>query len=121
MDKNTMHIRPLSHPHHLAAFRMSFASKPKRRKRNIMLETDVDAAEIVTFETETYTTKGGGTKTKRIKVALNPQNVPAGDAGPSSQPVDSVSNDMDMLEPGPDAVPCAEPKKRKVRVVYKYV
>jgi hypothetical protein len=103
---------------------MNFPSKPRRRKRNIMLDTDADAAEIVTFETETYTTKGGRTKTKRIKVALNPQNVPAGpsndEAGPSSQPVDSVSNDMDM-EPGPDAVPCAEPKERKVRVVHKYM
>jgi hypothetical protein len=91
--------------------------KPKKKKRNILLETDVDAADAVTFEDVTTISKGGRATTKRVKVALYPQEeipqIP--DAGPSSEPLDAFANNMDMGEPVFDEAPFAAPPRRKVR------
>jgi hypothetical protein len=90
--------------------------KPKRKKRNIMLDTDVDAADAVTFENVTVISKGGRATTKRVKVALDPEEIPqTSEAGRSSEPLDTFPNNMEMVEPVLDEAPFAEPTRRKVR------
>jgi hypothetical protein len=62
----------LSNRHQLFTFRMSSHpyKRARRRKRSVLLEDDVDAAEVVTFKNVTVTTKSGEKKTRRVKVAL---------------------------------------------------
>jgi len=89
---------------------------PKKMKRSILLEDDIDAAEAVTFQNITVTSKGGRTQTKRVKVDLNPR---AHEATPpaeqSQEPQGPLANDIEMGELMPDAVPVQEPRHRKVR------
>lgn len=82
-----------------------------------MLETDVDAADAITFETVTTVTKGGRTKTKRVKISLDdPPVIPqTSEAGPSSQPLENFPINMDMEEPFFDEAPFPEPTRSKVR------
>jgi hypothetical protein len=87
--------------------------QPKRKKRNILLETDVDAADAVTFENVTVTSKRGRATTKRVKVALYSQEIPpTSEVGPSSESLDTFTNNMEMVEPVPE-VPFAEQRRRK--------
>jgi len=89
---------------------------PKRTKRDIMLETDVDAADEVTYEEVTVTTKGGRTQTKRVKVHLYP---PVNEATPPveevQEPEAPFANDFEMGPPEPDVVQVQETRHRKVR------
>ena len=81
-----------------------------------MYEDDADAAECITFETETYTTRTGKQKTRQIKVPLHlpgtepqqPGRTPG--AGPSKTSGHYVPNDVEMT----DDVPVADPKPKKV-------
>lgn len=93
----------------------SQAGKRPRRRRNILVEGDVDAADAVTFKKVTTTTRSGKQKTTTVKVALLPEESQPAQTpppGPSHHEVDYTLNDVDM----PDAEPIADPKQRKVRV-----
>ena len=90
--------------------------QPKRKKRNILLETDVDAADAVTFKNVTTISKGGRATTKWVKVALYPkESSQISDAAPSSETLDTLENNMDMGAPLLDEMPVAAPTRRKVR------
>jgi len=97
-------------------FRSTTMPRNKRTKRDILLETDVDAADAVTYEDVTYTTKGGKTKTKRVKVDLNPRvHHPTPPVQEPQEPEAPLANDFEMGGPEPDVVQVPEPKRRKVR------
>ena len=90
----------------------------KRRKREIMYEGDVDAAECVTFETETYTTRTGKQKTRKIKVPLSlpgtePRNEATPGAGPPQNSDHYVPHDVEMT----DNATNTHPKPKKVRIL----
>ena len=78
-----------------------------------MYENDVDAADTVTFQTVKDITKSGKTKTKKVKIALypqepQPQSSPT--AGPSHNQDGYFPNDVEM----PNDVPISQPKLQKV-------
>ena len=83
-----------------------------------MYEDDADAAECITFETETYTTRTGKQKMRQIKVPVHlaetepqrPGQTPG--AGPSHTSGHYFPNDVEMT----DDVPVADPKPRKVSI-----
>lgn len=88
-----------------------------RKKRYIMLENDVDAAEAVTFKKVTVT-KGGRTTTKKVKVHLFPPEDEATPPVPVEQvpePEATFANDFEMGGPEPDVVQVLERRRRKVR------
>ena len=88
-----------------------------RKKRFIMLENDVDAAEAVAFKDVTVT-KRGRTTTKRVKVHLFPPEDQATPPVPVEQvpePAATFSNDFEMGGPEPDVVQVPERRRRKVR------
>ena len=81
-----------------------------------MFESDIDAAEAVTFQDVIVTSKGGRTQTKRLKVDLNPRPYEATPTAKQSQELEgSFANDIETGEPLPNAVPVQEPRCRKVR------
>jgi hypothetical protein len=95
---------------------ISLSRKRKRgKKKNVIIEDDDDAIDIVTFKEVTTDTRGGPVK-KRVEVPIRP--VAGSQAGPSSQPLlatASQSEDFgvsmsDMF----DDVPMREPSKNKV-------
>ena len=83
------------------------------------LDEDVDAAEMVTHEEVEVMGKGGRTTMKRVAVPLFPTSSARGTAPEtSSDPVDAITNDIEMLDAFPDSMPqaepTAEPRSRKV-------
>ena len=88
---------------------------PKKNKRTVMFESDIDAAEAITFQDVIVTSKGGRTQTKRVKVDLNPR---VNEGTPSEEQSEgaggSFANDIEMEDPMPDAVPVQEPRRHKV-------
>ena len=89
---------------------------PRKNNRTVMFESDIDAAEAVTFQDVIVTSKGGRTQTKRLKVDLNPRPYEATPTAEQSQELEgSFANDIETGEPLPDAVPVQEPRRRKVR------
>ena len=111
MDKNFSLILLLPRPLYFHSITM-----PKRTKRDIMLESDVDAADVVTFEEVHITTKGGRTQTKRVKVHLNPplhkEKPPIDELQETEAP---FANDIEMDVLELDGVPVEEPRHQKVR------
>ena len=85
----------------------------------MILDEDVDSAEIVTFEEVTVTRKDGTTRTKTVTVPLFPAQ-PTERAPPVTPEyaIDAVINDVDMIDALPDAepdvVPVSAPRARKV-------
>jgi hypothetical protein len=84
-----------------------------KKKRTILMEGDIDAADTVTFKNVTVTSKGGITQTKRIRVDLYPHVREA--TPPAVEPEGPFANDIEMLDSMPDAVLVSEPRHRKVR------
>jgi hypothetical protein len=84
-----------------------------KKKRTMLMEGDIDAAEAVTFKNVTVTSKGGITQTKRIRVDLNPRIHEA--TTPAVELEGSFANDIEVCESMPDAVPVSDPMHRKVR------
>lgn len=80
-----------------------------------MYENDVDAAEFVTFEDVTVTTRAGNTMTKRVKVALDQQESQSGQIPivGSSHPTPADCFEDGIAEA--DQVPMVPSKPRKVR------
>lgn len=92
--------------------------RPRKPKRTVMYEGDVEAADAVTFQTVTRTNRAGKQSTKKIKIAINAQCSQATEtppAGPSQEIDGNNFNDVEM----PDDMPIIASKPRKVRL-HKY-
>jgi hypothetical protein len=84
----------------------------RKNKRKIMVEDDIDAAEIVTFRNVTVTSSSGSTQTKRVMVELFPRvEQEVAPPAQSPEPEQSFATDIDMGDAMPDSVP----RHRKVR------
>lgn len=87
----------------------------------MIMDEDVDAAEIVTFEDVTVTRRDGRTATRKVTVPLF-QAQPAQTEPPatSEDHINAVANDIDMIdfppEAEPDVVPVAAPRVGRVRL-----
>jgi hypothetical protein len=80
------------------------------------LDEDVNAAEMITYEEVEVIGKSGQRTTKWVAVPLFPAQIAQGMPSESSQdPVDAITNDIDMLDAFPDSIPNAEPHHSKVR------
>ena len=87
-----------------------------KKKHTVMFESDIDAAEAITFQNVTITSKTGRTQTKRVKVDLNPRvHEPPPLPEQSPRPEGPFGGDIEMEGLMPDAVPVQELRRRKVR------
>lgn len=83
-----------------------------------MYENDVDAAEFVTFEDVTVTSRRGKTTTKRVKVAVDMEDADLGQIPPAPDndippaPDNDIPHGLDVA----DEVPIMPPKPRKVNL-----
>ena len=85
----------------------------------MILDEDVDAAEIVTFEEVTVTRKDGTTKTRKVTVPLfKAQPTPMAPPVTSEESIDARIHDIDMIDAPPDiepdVVPVSAPRSSKV-------
>ena len=85
--------------------------QPRKRKRDLMiLDEDVDAAEIVTFEEVTVTRKDGTTKTRKVTVPLfEAQPTPMAPPVTSEESIDAGIHDINMIDPPPGIEPDVVP------------
>ena len=112
----------LHHVPNICVLRMSSHGhrQPRKRKRDMMImDEDVEAAEIVTFEEVTVTRRDGTTAIRKVTVPLfHPQPAQTERPESSHDPIDAMANDMDMIdaphEPEQDIVPVAAPRSGKV-------
>ena len=85
----------------------------------MIMDEDVEAAEIITFEEVTVTRRDGTTAIRKVTVPLfEAQPAETERPGTSHDPIDAMANDMDMIdaphEPEQDIVPVAAPRFGKV-------
>ena len=81
-----------------------------RRKRKIMLDDSIEAAEAITFQTETQTKKGRKYD-KKVAIALWPQGEES-----TQTPHTRSSQYEDNYAGMPDSVPSMTGRPRKVRI-----
>ena len=85
----------------------------------MIMDEDVEAAEIVTFEEVTVTRRDGTTAIRKVTVPLfQPQPAQTERPDESHDPIEAMANDMDMIdalhEPEQEIVPVAAPRSGKV-------
>ena len=85
----------------------------------MIMDEDVEAAEIVTFEEVTVTRRDGTMAIRKVMVPLfQPQPAQTERPDESHDPIEAMANDMDMIdalhEPEQEIVPVAAPRSGKV-------
>ena len=85
----------------------------------MIMDEDVEAAEIITFEEVTVTRRDGTMVIRKVTVPLfEAQPAETEHPGTSHDPINAMANDMDMInaphEPKQDIVPVAAPRFGKV-------